>query len=149
NLFRRHNSKEPSESETATSSTGASEGQVQISSVKQDYGDREHTWNRYKEASNILRQSIRSHEGSWGSFELDLGEPEDTNDPEFRSELQKILAAREGAIKDKSSWSKFGDTIECIFASISPFAKNFLTIAKEAQSVFPSLFHFCMNLLTD
>ena len=48
-----------------------------------------------------------------------------------------MLAARESSIKDRKGWSTFTYAVECVFTALSPFAKNFLTVAKDAQAVFP------------
>src|SRR5271163_413634 len=108
------------------------------SGVAEDYGDRDRALARYKEAANLLKESIKARQGSWGSF-ADLpgltGEPGDFDDAKFRKSIDLALASKEAAIKDRRSWSKCRYTVECIFTALSPFAKNFLTIASNAQSV--------------
>ena len=110
--------------------------------VEKDAGDRRRAKARYKEAAAFLEQSIKIHQGTWGSFDFqDLaGEPENFDDSQFRNKINMTLAARETLIRDKSTWSKCKYTVECIFTVLSPFAKNFLIIAKEVQSVHISIF---------
>jgi hypothetical protein len=105
--------------------------------VEKDSGDRRRAKARYKEAATLLEQSVKFRQGNWGSFDFqDLsGEPESLDDSQFRNKINLALATRETSIKDKSAWSKCRYTVECIFTALSPFAKNFLIIAKDGQSV--------------
>ena len=139
-LFKRKNKPPlPVAASPATSSQPAAAAAVAIpSGVAEDYGDRDRALARYKEAANLLKESIKARQGSWGSF-ADLpgltGEPGDFDDAKFRKSIDLALASKEAAIKDRRSWSKCRYTVECIFTALSPFAKNFLTIATNAQSV--------------
>lgn len=116
-----------------------------------DYGDRQRAKARYKEAAHLLKKSIEIRRGPWRSFDFqDLsGEPEEFDDAKFRNKINTALTQWESTIKDRKSWSKYTYTIECIFTALSPFAKNFLTIANEAQSVPPlfSLLLRCCRLI--
>jgi hypothetical protein len=132
-LFKRHESTTPH-----NLSTQNSHDQNPVSDVEKDSGDRRRAKARYKEAASLLERSIKTRQGSWGSFDFqDLsGEPEDFDDSRFRNKINMALATRESSIKDRTTWSKCKYTVECIFTALSPFAKNFLMIAKGAQSVF-------------
>ena len=135
-LLKRKN-KPPLPASQATPSLPAAAAAIP-SGVAEDYGGSDRALARYKEAANLLNESIKARQGSWGSF-ADLpgltGEPGDFDDAKFRKSIDLALASKEAAIKDRQSWSKCRHTVECIFAALSPFAKNFLTIASNAQSV--------------
>lgn len=107
--------------------------------IRGDYGDRKRTNARYLEAVALLQQAVKARQ-EHGDFEsldfLELkGEPEKFSDSQFRDKINLAMEARKCAIKDQSAWSKCKDTVECIFVALSPFAKNFLSIAQSAQSV--------------
>ena len=118
-------------------STQHSHNKDPISLVIEDSGDRRRAKERYKQAATLLEQSIQNRQGHWESFDFqDLsGEPENLDDSQFRNKINMALAAQETSIKDRTTWSKCKYTVECIFTALSPFAKNFLIIAKEVQSV--------------
>ena len=107
-----------------------------------DYGDRERTITRYKEAANVLQEAIKSRQGSWELFDLQglTGEPADFDDAQFRDKINLSIVSKGPHMKDQHSWSKCKQAIECIFTALSPFAKNFLKIAKDVQSVCPLLY---------
>ena len=103
----------------------------------QAYDDRQRARDRYVEATRFLHETIQGHKDQWGSFDFPQlnGEPEDFQDSQFKSNLNAILELRKTNAKDKTPWEKCGDVIECVFTALSPFAKNFLTIAKEGTNV--------------
>jgi hypothetical protein len=105
-----------------------------------DSHDREETKQRFVKASQALEDALRVWK-SWKYTESGVtefpelaGEPE-RFDGEFRNKLEKIMDTRKAALDDKSIWTKSGDTIVAIFTAFSPFARNFLTVAIQAQSV--------------
>ena len=108
-----------------------------IATATQAYDDRQRTRDRYFEATQFLHETIQGHKDQWGSFDFPElnGEPEDFQDSQFKTKLNDILELRKKNAKDKTPWEKCGDMIECIFTALSPFAKNFLTIAKEGSNV--------------
>ena len=95
-----------------------------------DSSDRIETKERFVKGATCLKEAVQWWQRD-GDSSLDFpelaGEPE-TFDKQFREKLDKALDSRKDA--------KGGETITGIFTALSPFAKNFLTIAKEAQSVF-------------
>lgn len=104
----------------------------------QEYGDRQRAIERYTEAAQLLTQSIEASQGhQWGSFKLpDLsGEPEDFNDSLFRDKINEALTARKSVVKDQNAWAKCRQAALSVFSALSPFAQNFLKIAKDGQSV--------------
>ena len=125
----------PSPTTTATSSQGNQTSQV----VNNDYDDRQRAQIRYKEAADQLKEAIKIRKGSWGSFDFEelSGEPEGFDDSQFKNKINAVLISRETSIKDRKGWSKFTYAVECVFTAFSPFAKNFLMVAKNAQSVMP------------
>jgi len=114
--------------------------------IKSDYGDRQRTNERYLEAVALLQYEVKARQehGDFQSFDfLELiGEPEQFNDSQFREKINLAMEARRGAIKDQGAWSKCKNAVECIFVALSPFAKNFLSIAQNAQSVLHTLMCF-------
>ena len=119
--------------------------------VNNDYDDRQRAENRYKEAANQLKEAIKIRKGPWGScdFEELNGEPEGFDDLQFKNKINGTLILMETSIKDRKGWSKFMYAVECVFTTFSPFAKNFLMVAKDIQSVMPSLFDFYSNRCID
>lgn len=111
--------------------------------VVEDYNDRERALARYREATNVLSRSIENRPPQWGSFDLPglAGDPEDFDDAQFRNKINLVITSKEASIKDRKSLSKCRNAIECLFTALSPFSKNFLTIAKEGQSVPSPLFN--------
>jgi hypothetical protein len=107
-----------------------------------DLHDREETKQRFVKASQTLEDALKVWK-RWkyaepGSTEFPnlAGEPERFDD-EFRNKLEKIMETRKASLKDKSIWAKSGDTIVAIFTALSPFAKNFLSVAIQGQPVRP------------
>ena len=102
-----------------------------------DYNDKQRAQTRYEEAANQLKEAINIRKGLWGSFNFEdlSGEPEGFDDSQFKNKINVILTSQEMSIKDRKGWSKFTYAVECVFTAFSPFAKNFLMITKNAQSV--------------
>ena len=103
-------------------------------------GDRERTERRYKEAVEQLKKSVKLPRENWETFDIpDFKNLADVTDPipQLQDDIKKTLDARKDAFKDQSFWSKSKRITEGIFTAISPFAKNFLFVAKEGSSVLP------------
>lgn len=105
-----------------------------------DYGERQRTYDRYIEAISLLNQAIKRCPKYDPSLSYDfpelLGEPERFDDAKFRMGIYRALESRKAATKNPNTWAKAKNCIEGIFRALSPFAKNFLTIASQAQSVY-------------
>ena len=118
-----------------------------------DYNDRQRAQIKYVEAATQLKTAIRIRKGSWDSFNFDFeelsGEPEGFDDSQFKNKINEVCKSRETSIKDRKGWSKFAYAIECVFTAFSPFAKNFLIIANNAQSVLPLIPVCHSNLRAD
>ena len=128
---------------TSSDSTGAEYSKPRSSAVS-DYGDRQRAIERYVEAAQLLKQVIGESEAyQWGSFDLPnlSNKPEDFNDSQFQEQINEVLMARRTIVADQKTWGKCREAILSIFTALSPFAKNFLTVATNAQSVrtFPFL----------
>jgi uncharacterized protein (DUF1778 family) len=92
---------------------------------------------RYTEASELLKTSINAREDRRDISELsDLaGELEHCSSSQFGQMVNAILEKQKFVIKDQTIWGKCEHAIQYVFAAFSPFAKNFLRIATESQSV--------------
>ena len=103
------------------------------------YNDRQRAQTRYEEAASLLKEAIKIRKGPWGCFDFEelSGEPEGFDDSQFKNKINAILISRETSIKDRNGWFKFTYAVECVFTAFSPFAKNLLMVAKDAQSVMP------------
>ena len=114
-----------------------------------NYNDRQLAQARYKEAANRLKKAIEVRRGSWDSFDFEelTGEPERFDDPQFKNKINTVLMSRKTSIQDRKGWTKFTYAVECVFTAFSPFAKNFLTVAKDAQSVIPQNEPFLIFIL--
>jgi hypothetical protein len=114
--------------------------------IKSDDGDRQRTNERYLKAVTLLQSAVKARQEhgdfQWLDFPELIGEPEEFNDSQFREKINLAMETRKGAINDQSAWSKCKNTVECIFVALSPFAKNFLSIAQNAQSVSHTLLCF-------
>ena len=107
--------------------------------VNNDYDDRQRVQIKYEEAANDLKEAIKIRRDQWGSLDFEelSGEPEGFDDSQFKNKINAALISRETSIKDRKGWSKFTNAVECVFSAFSPFAKNFLMVAKDAQAVMP------------
>ena len=98
------------------------------------------TKERYIEAVRILHEAtIKKRSNRWEKFECrELnGEPEGFHDSQFRRSLEQVLEAHKPDGADRNMWEIGKDNIQHLFNAFSPFAKRFLIIAKEVQSVPP------------
>jgi hypothetical protein len=100
-------------------------------------GDRKRTEERYKKAAKQIQESMKHARGRWEPFKIQAElfevptfhwgtDPTKDSLHNFRAEIEKVLEAL------KVEHKGYG---EQIFKAISPVAKNFLRIAKQAQSV--------------
>jgi hypothetical protein len=100
--------------------------------------DRERARAKYLDSVKLLEKAVKSNEDRWGSFDFPglKGEPEDVDDSLFREKINTVMDARKNEVNDRTAWAKCMHAVQCAFTAFSPFAKNFLTIAKEGQAVF-------------
>jgi hypothetical protein len=105
-----------------------------------EYGsidDRERTKQRYVTAAEELKKAVQLHPPGWEIFELPPLSDISVVDPipQMRSEIDKILASRMNSANNQSIWSKGKNLVEKFFTVLSPFAKHFLLVAREAAKV--------------
>jgi hypothetical protein len=100
-------------------------------------GDKERTVRRYIEATKLLEGVVKGQEGRWKVFDFPelKGEPDEFNDALFKDKLNLAMEAKRNAIKNQTAWDKCKHIVQCSCTALSPFAKNFLLIAKEGSSV--------------
>jgi hypothetical protein len=103
--------------------------------------DRQRTKARYETAAKELEDAVKGLENIWGSFEFPelRGELEGFDKSQFQEKINKALETREHRAKDRRAWGKCRHVLQSAFVGFSPFAKTFLTIAKDGQSVIPLL----------
>jgi hypothetical protein len=91
---------------------------------------------RYVEATKALEDAIRIGDKS-GRFDFPglQGEGEHFDDLKFKEKIDTALEEKKSSVEDEGTWEKFTRTAECIFTALTPFAKQFLAIAKEGASV--------------
>jgi hypothetical protein len=101
------------------------------------YDDHTRVQRRYEEAVGKLKDALQYRKDGWDSldFELPDAKTESFDDATFQDYLNEVLKAREESIADKKDWGKFGRTVQTVFTVFSPFAKNFLNVAINAQAV--------------
>jgi hypothetical protein len=107
-----------------------------------DLSDRRETTQRFLKASQSLGEALdKCRIDGMGTIDFPelSGEP-DQFDSRFREKVNTILESRREAAKDKSVFAKAGDIINGLYTAVSPFAKNFLSVAIQGQSVFFDLF---------
>jgi hypothetical protein len=101
------------------------------------FTDQIRTIERYRQAANLLEEAAKGRDDFWGAFNFPQlkGEPEDFSDSLFRDRMNTVLEARKNVVENQSAWMKCNHAMQCAFTAFSPFAKHFLAIAKEGQSV--------------
>jgi hypothetical protein len=116
-----------------TASSGANQ---QSTAATEESLDRRMTKRRYVESARALQDAVQGRT-EWGSFEFPSlhGEPENFNDSQFSDRIHQTLEAQRNSINDQMIWGKCRQAVQSIFTALSPFAKNFITIAQQGQSV--------------
>jgi hypothetical protein len=107
-----------------------------------DLSDRQETTQRFLKASKLLGEALdKCRIDGMGKIDFPelSGEP-DQFDLRFREKINNFLESRREAAKDKSAFAKAGDIINGLYTAVSPFAKNFLSVAIQGQSVFVDIF---------
>lgn len=95
------------------------------------------TLKRYEAARTKLNYSLKLRRKDWGTFEFPelqtISEQQDS--AKLQSEIDKVMNARKDKIANPTAWIKSKGIVKQIFMALSPFAKNLLTVAQNAQSV--------------
>jgi hypothetical protein len=99
------------------------------------YDDKERARRRYMEAVKLLEKAVKEHGGLGGTFDELSGEPKNYSDSLFRERINAVLEAQRNRVEDQTVLGKCQHTIQCAFTAFSPFAKHFLSIARDALSV--------------
>lgn len=100
-----------------------------------EYNDRQRVIARYAAATKLLEEAVTGLGGIWGSLKYEeLAEPGEY-DAQFRDKINRALETRRDKVSDITAWEKCRHAIHCVCTAFSPFAKNFLTIAKGCQLV--------------
>ena len=131
--------KKPRNSEASQSPASQTETETSASTVEA-YGDRARALERYREATKVLEDTVKGCSKEWGVFDFPelKGEPESVDDSGFKDKIDTVLRARRDAVNDRTVLGKCGHALQRAFTAFSPFAKNFLTIASQGQSVLAS-----------
>jgi hypothetical protein len=90
---------------------------------------------RYIEAARILHEATsKKRHNQWQNFEFPQlnGEPEGFDDPQFRNRLDQVLEKGKPERVDRSMCEMAKNSVRHMCNALSPFAKHFLIIAKEA-----------------
>ena len=93
---------------------------------------------RHQKACELLLACLpkAQQDDTWNFLDFsDVEAKSGTFDEEFSHKVDTILESKRGSIKDDDSWAKCCQTVECVFAALIPFSRNFLTIANQGQSV--------------
>jgi hypothetical protein len=99
--------------------------------------DTNRAYQRYENAKRKITDSLKIRRNDWESFDFPQlnGHSEQEELSTLRSEINNVLESRKRTVRASlSTWSKSKAIVEN-FTAISPFAKNFLTVAKDAQQV--------------
>ena len=101
--------------------------------------DRQRAVTGYLAAVEALQKAVQGRHNHWELFafpSLKLkGELEDLDAAQFKQKLNEVFEARENTMKNRERLAQCGHALASIFTAFSPFAKIFLAIAKDAQSV--------------
>ena len=93
---------------------------------------------RHQKACELLLACLpkAQQDDTWNFLDFsDVEAKSGTFDEEFSHKVDTILESKRGLIKDDDSWAKCCQTVECVFAALVPFSRNFLSIANQGQSV--------------
>src|SRR5262249_47623860 len=93
---------------------------------------------RYREEVLRLKLALQNRRKEWGSFDFrELGSiPENEDITILQSEVEKVLDAKKNSLANKTAWTTVKSIIEQGYMALTPFAKTFLSVAKNAQSVY-------------
>jgi hypothetical protein len=93
---------------------------------------------RYENAARRLNDALKVRRYDWALFELPSelhAIPKNDDVTILREEISKVLTERKKSCRHEKTWSKARAIIEHVFVTLCPFAKHFLMIARNAQSV--------------
>ena len=141
-LFSRSKSPQPdthNSNQTAKSTAPPDQPAQEDAPIDQRFDDTQRTKERYIEAIEKLQKAVNKQKrrGPWNSGEFDsiAGEPASFNDLEFRMKLDRVLEIKKSKAGDETLWKRGKSIVRCLCHTLAPFAKTFLTIAKEGATV--------------
>jgi hypothetical protein len=105
--------------------------------VSRGLGDDKRTPLRYAKAAKDLKESLELGRENWKSFAFPDVEGVSETITQMRGELETVLDAWKLSRENPDLWSKAKHRAAQVFTATSPFFKNFLTVAMNAQSVRP------------
>ena len=92
---------------------------------------------RYAKAVKDLKESLELGRENWEGFASPDAEGVSETITQMRGELETVLNAWKLSQENPDLWSKAKHRAVQVFTATSPFFKNFLTVAMNAQSVRP------------
>jgi hypothetical protein len=105
--------------------------------IGQGLGDHERTTLRYAKAVKDLKDSLEQGRKNWEGFAFPDVDGVSETITQMREELETSLNAWKLCRENPNLWSKAKRRAAQVFTATSPFFKNFLTVAMNAQSVRP------------
>jgi hypothetical protein len=98
--------------------------------------DKARTRERYFKAVSLLENALKGRNDKWGDFEIPKlkGELENVNPSEFKGKME-ALCQLYSQKRDRDALEECAHVIECCFTAFRPFAKNFLSIARDGAQV--------------
>jgi hypothetical protein len=108
-------------------------------SINDPYGDNTRTLTRYKDAVKRLKEALNNVQGEGKLFQVpELATlPDDVGPNQLREAINHIFEQAATRVENRSRWTKCKQVVESMYLAISPFIKNMLLIARDAQSVSP------------
>jgi hypothetical protein len=122
--------------QTPPNTVSQSNQESPVSSIPES-SDGHRTKARYLASIEALEEAVKGRENQWGSFDFPelRGELEDFHTSQLKDKINGVLEAQKHRVEDRKAWGKFRHAVECCFTTFTPFAMNFLTIAKDGSSV--------------
>jgi len=135
-----------SEGQTDTTDTNSENHGTAQSSVDESnssLNDAERTKARYEKAAKKLLKSLELGRRNWEGFTFVDNHDVSQTISQMREELEIAMNSWKVSAENRGLWSKAKHTTAQVFTATSPFLKNFLTVAKSADSVCPGVFSDC------
>ena len=130
----------PSKSNPSSSEPPSAEDNEEVAhSVNQGMGHDQQVKARYIQAAKLLQDAVAGQQGESFVFPNMNGEMENFNDEEFRDKLNIAIEGYKTSMRNPKTLEKCRHAVQCVFTALSPFAKNFLSIARDGQAVKPPI----------
>jgi hypothetical protein len=129
------NSKDSPTSEKAISNPPNDQKPLRWQPVGPGLGDYERSRSRYTEAVKQLKESLELGRAKWEGFTSPDVDGVAETIVQMRGDLELMLNSWKVSWENPNLWSKGKHMVTQIFTATSPFFKNFLTVAHNAQSV--------------